>query len=218
VKPDRVRGTLTLLLCLLVLVVVALGMWQSAGASAGHTLTTPSLVPATGSTAYVPPVPTTVPAVVTVPDPPKIMNAIPSAAPTTGGVEIVISGVHFAGATKVTFNSIPATSHTVVSDEKITAVAPAHTAGTCELKVVGPGGTSLPYSFTYVEAPATTEAPTATTVTPTESTEMAATTLAETAREEEGGLAGGWIALIIVLVVVVVGGFVYVLRKGSRKA
>jgi hypothetical protein len=216
VKPDRVRGALTLLLCLLVLLVVALGMWQSAGVSAGHTLTTPSLVPATGSTAYVPPVPTTVPAVVTVPDPPKIMSAIPDEAPATGAIEIVIGGVHFSGATKVTFDNIPATSHTVVSDEKITAVAPAHAAGPCELKVIGPGGTSLPYSFTYVEAPTTAEAP-VTTVAPTATT-MAATTLAETEPEEAGGLAGGWIALIIVLAVVVVGGIVYVLRKGSRKA
>jgi hypothetical protein len=216
VKSVRVRRTSVLLLCLLAFVVVALGIWQSVGVTAGRTMTTPSLVPVTASTAYVPPVPTTVPAVVTVPDPPKILNVIPNEAPPTGAIEIVISGVHFSGATKVTFDSIPANTYTVVSDEKITAVAPAHAAGTCELKVVGPGGTSLPYLFTYVQTPTTAEAP-VTTVAPTATT-MVATTLAETEPEEEGGLADGWIALIIVLAVIVAVGIVYVLRKGSWKA
>jgi hypothetical protein len=102
VKSDRIRRTLTLLLCLLVFVVVALGMWQSVGVSAGHTVTTPPLVPATGSTttlppvpttvpatgstAYVPPVPTTVPAAATTYVPP-VPTTVPAAASTTSATE-----------------------------------------------------------------------------------------------------------------------------------
>lgn len=57
-----------------------------------------------------------------------------------GGQDIVITGTGFTGATAVTFLGTAATSYTVDSDTQITAVLPAHAAGSGNVEVTGPGG------------------------------------------------------------------------------
>jgi hypothetical protein len=160
---------------------------------------------------------------------PIVEDVDPNGGLTTGGNEVVITGVEFTGATAVTFGGTPATSFTVDLDTQITAIVPMHAPGTVQVQVTTPGGESPDTSaddYTYVESPATTAAPTTaaptteppTTAAPTETTMMPTTTIA-TDDEGGGGLSGGWIAFIVVIAVVVVGGmgtFVYRLGKRSK--
>jgi IPT/TIG domain/Regulator of chromosome condensation (RCC1) repeat len=55
---------------------------------------------------------------------------------------VTITGANFAGATAVMFGSLEAASFTVQSSTAITAVAPAQAAGTLDVTVVAPSGTS----------------------------------------------------------------------------
>ena len=75
---------------------------------------------------------------------PSITTITPTSGPTTGGTTVTISGTDFMGTTKVAFGSVAATSFTVVSDTKITAVAPAQAVGTRAVTVTSPGGTTVP--------------------------------------------------------------------------
>jgi hypothetical protein len=70
-----------------------------------------------------------------------------------GGYTVTILGTGFLGATAVAFGSTPATNFTVVSSNVITARVPAQAAGTVDVTVTGPGGTSVTSAadqFTYV--------------------------------------------------------------------
>jgi hypothetical protein len=90
---------------------------------------------------------------------PAITGISPSSGPTTGGTSVVISGSNFTGATAVKFGSKAATSFSVDSATKITAVAPAGSAGTVDVKVTTAGGTSPASSadrFTYRAPPTVT--------------------------------------------------------------
>lgn len=69
---------------------------------------------------------------------PTITSALPSGA--AAGATVTIVGTGFTGATQVQFGATNATSFTVVSDTEITAVMPAGTAGSAQVKVTTPGG------------------------------------------------------------------------------
>ena len=87
--------------------------------------------------------------------PPKISYVSPIAGGTSGGEQVTIDGSYFQGATAVYFGSIEATSFSVVSGTEIEAVDPAEQAGTVDITVTTPSGTSPTSSsdqFTY-EAP-----------------------------------------------------------------
>ena len=75
---------------------------------------------------------------------PLITKVAPTSGPTTGHTTVTITGSHFTGATKVNFGATtaPALSFHVVSDTQITAVSPAHAAGTVDVRVLTPGGYS----------------------------------------------------------------------------
>ena len=60
----------------------------------------------------------------------------------TSGVSVSIDGTGFTGATVVDFGTVAATSFAVDSDTQITATAPAEAAGTVDVRVTGPVGTS----------------------------------------------------------------------------
>jgi hypothetical protein len=66
----------------------------------------------------------------------------PTSGPSTGGTTVTITGSGFTGATGVRFGAKAAKSFTVVSDTEITAVSPAHAAGTVGIRVTTPGGVS----------------------------------------------------------------------------
>ncbi len=74
--------------------------------------------------------------------PPSVSSITPTSGPVDGGTTVTITGSGFSAATAVRFGSAAATSFTVHSDTDITAVAPAGAAGTVDVTVTGPSGTS----------------------------------------------------------------------------
>ncbi len=89
-------------------------------------------------------------------DAPAVTGLSPTAGPLVGGTTVTITGTNFNGATAVTFGGTPATSFTVNSDTSITAVSPAHVAGTVNVAVTTAAGTSASVAgsqFTYTSAP-----------------------------------------------------------------
>ena len=73
---------------------------------------------------------------------PTVIAAGPAAGPAAGATPVTIQGCGFTGATGVSFGTTAASSFTVVSDNAITAVSPVHAAGTVDITVTTPSGTS----------------------------------------------------------------------------
>ena len=73
---------------------------------------------------------------------PTVTGVSPTAGPTAGGTTVAIAGTGFSGATGVYFGLSAASSYTVNSPTSITATAPAGSAGTVDVTVTTPGGTS----------------------------------------------------------------------------
>src|SRR2546427_6646383 len=73
---------------------------------------------------------------------PVITSIKPDAGPTAGGNTVTIAGTCFNGATGVSFGGTPSPNFQVTSDVSITAVAPAGAAGTIDITITGPAGTS----------------------------------------------------------------------------
>jgi PGF-pre-PGF domain-containing protein len=93
------------------------------------------------------------PIVVTLPPPPVITVIAPASGLTAGGTNVTITGTWFLGATDVRFGTAPATNLTVNSDTNITVTSPVHLAGTADVTITTPGGTSsiVPADeFTYI--------------------------------------------------------------------
>lgn len=87
---------------------------------------------------------------------PVVFAISPSAGPLAGGTKVTITGYYLAGATAVRFGSQRATTFAVTSTTQIIAVAPPEHAGTVDLEVSGPAGTSSPVAadlFTYAPGP-----------------------------------------------------------------
>ena len=83
---------------------------------------------------------------------PTVTGISPSSGPASGGTSVTITGTNLTGATSVDFGTGAATSFAVVSDTKITAISPAGIAGTLDVRVTTPAGTSATGSadqFTY---------------------------------------------------------------------
>ena len=107
---------------------------------------------------------------------PTVTTITPTSGPTAGGTTVTINGTGFTGATRVAFGPVPASSFTVVSDTKITAVAPAEAASMQTIFVTTAGGTSTPVvavAVFYFDAPV----PTVTAVAPTSGPTAGGTTV-----------------------------------------
>ncbi|GGX78802.1 IPT/TIG domain-containing protein [Streptomyces anandii] len=87
---------------------------------------------------------------------PSLTGLSPAQGPVSGGTAVTLTGANLSGATAVRFDSTPAASYTIDSATQITAVTPAHAAGTTAVTVTTPGGTSNPLSFTFVASPSVT--------------------------------------------------------------
>jgi len=61
---------------------------------------------------------------------------------TAGGTPVTITGAGFTGATAVTFGGTAATAVVVVNANTLTATTPAKAAGTYDVRVTTPKGTS----------------------------------------------------------------------------
>ncbi|WP_249644683.1 ice-binding family protein [Nocardia sputi] len=84
---------------------------------------------------------------------PTLASVTPSSGPPSGGTVVVLTGTGLTGATAVSFGGTPATLFTVNSDTQITVLTPAHAAGTVQVTVTTPGGTSNGVAFTYIAVP-----------------------------------------------------------------
>jgi len=83
---------------------------------------------------------------------PVVTGISPSLGPAAGGTTVTITGSNLTGVTAVKFGTVTVTSFTVNSATKITVTSPAGTAGTVDVTVVAPGGTSATSSadqFSY---------------------------------------------------------------------
>ena len=86
---------------------------------------------------------------------PAVTGVSPDQGPEAGGTTVTVTGTGFEGATAVDFGGTPATSFTVTSPTTITATAPAGAAGTVNITVTAPTGTSAVTSadqYTYAVA------------------------------------------------------------------
>lgn len=84
---------------------------------------------------------------------PTVSSVAPNAGAATGGSAVVITGTGFTFASAVTFGGTAATSFTIDSATQITAVVPAHAAGTVDVVVtnnVGSGTLSGGFTFNTV--------------------------------------------------------------------
>jgi RHS repeat-associated protein len=88
--------------------------------------------------------------------PPTITAVAPIKGAIAGGQTVTISGTNFiAGETSVSFGGDAATTAIVTSSTTLTAVNPAHAAGTVGVSVTTPGGTAvLDGGFRYLDPPA----------------------------------------------------------------
>jgi hypothetical protein len=90
---------------------------------------------------------------------PSVTQITSTEGSTAGGVMVTVLGSNFTGASAVKFGSTAATTYTVVNDGLILATAPAESAGTIDITVTTPSGTSSTGSadqFTYSTAPTVT--------------------------------------------------------------
>ena len=73
---------------------------------------------------------------------PLVTAVSPATGPAAGGTLVTVSGAYFSGVTAVDFGATPATDFEFISATKISAIAPAHAAGTVQVKVTTPNGAS----------------------------------------------------------------------------
>jgi hypothetical protein len=119
---------------------------------------------------------------------PTVTAVSPNTGATAGGMAVVITGTNFDGATAVKFGSTAASSFTINSGAQVTAVAPAGSAGTVDITVTTPNGSSGTGSadqFTYQS----TAAPTVTGVSPTSGTTAGTTSVTITGTNFTGATA-----------------------------
>jgi hypothetical protein len=86
---------------------------------------------------------------------PVLATVSPPSGPSAGGNTVTLTGSAFTGATAVRFGATAAASVTVLSDTKLTAVAPPGT-GTAAVTVVTAAGVSNQLPYVYVAAPTLT--------------------------------------------------------------
>jgi hypothetical protein len=87
--------------------------------------------------------------------PPSITSVAPISGPDSGGTLVTITGTGFVSGAVVTIDSVTATSVSYVDATTITAVTPAHTAGTHDVTVTNPNNQSVTLSsaFSFVAPP-----------------------------------------------------------------
>ncbi len=88
---------------------------------------------------------------------PTVGGLSPGTGPAAGGTSVVITGTGFTGASAVDFGPLAATSFTVDSPTRITALSPAHAAATVDVRVTTPYGlspNSVQDDYRFVDRPA----------------------------------------------------------------
>lgn len=86
--------------------------------------------------------------------PPTVVTSIsPTLGPLAGGTLVTISGIGLFGANAVLFGAVPATSVTVISDNLVTAIAPAEAAGAVSVVVSTASSVSNGALYQYTPSP-----------------------------------------------------------------
>jgi plastocyanin len=88
------------------------------------------------------------------PPAPTIATFVPTSGPSAGGTGVVITGTGFGAGTTVLFGGIAATSVTIESSTRLTAIVPAHALGPVNITVRNAGGPSVVSTATYSYVPA----------------------------------------------------------------
>jgi plastocyanin len=88
------------------------------------------------------------------PPAPTIVNFVPASGPIAGGTGVVITGTGFGAGTTVLFGTSAATSVTIHDSTRLTAIVPAHAAGTVNITVRNAEGQSVVSTgaFSFVQA------------------------------------------------------------------
>lgn len=86
---------------------------------------------------------------------PAVSSVSPNSGSTSGGTSVTITGANFLSGAGASFGGVAATSVNVTNGTTLTAVTPAHTAGTVGIVVSNPDGQSgsLGNAFTYTPPP-----------------------------------------------------------------
>ncbi|GAA4187331.1 hypothetical protein GCM10022288_12170 [Gryllotalpicola kribbensis] len=107
--------------------------------------------------------------------PPTVSGIDPDQGPTTGGTQVTISGDDLGDATSVTVDGddVPFTQN---PDGSITVTMPPHDAGTAQIVVTTPSGSSDPVVFTYVSRDACVATPTSVSISPNHGPDTGGTT------------------------------------------
>jgi hypothetical protein len=79
---------------------------------------------------------------------PTLLN--PATGPAAGGTPVMVTGTGLTGATAVLFGTVPATGLTLGNDTELSCTSPAGAAGSVEVTVVTPVGTSAGLPYVYV--------------------------------------------------------------------
>ncbi len=83
---------------------------------------------------------------------PSIVSIIPTSGPDTGGTFVTISGTGFVDGAEITIDNVNATDVNFINDATITAVTPAHAAGTHDVTIINPDSqfATLPLAFSFI--------------------------------------------------------------------
>jgi hypothetical protein len=76
------------------------------------------------------------------PPPPAITRVTPTSVPVRGGWQVVVRGTDLTHVTRVLFGDRPAPTFTSVTARELNAVAPPHSAGAVNIRVITPHGVS----------------------------------------------------------------------------
>lgn len=85
-----------------------------------------------------------------------VSSVAPASGPATGGTPLIITGAGFVDGASVVIGGVAASDVRVISSQLISAIAPSHNAGACDVAVQNPSADRLTLAtgFTYVEGPA----------------------------------------------------------------
>jgi hypothetical protein len=163
------------------------------GATVDITVTTPGgTSPVTGADHFT----------YTAPVTPSVGAVSPSSGSTSGGTTVYITGAGFAGATAVNFGTTMATFYVQPDGTVITATSPAGAAGTVDVTVVTPGGTSATSANDHFAYVASTSPPTVSALSPNTGPSSGGTTVYVTGTNFAGASQvtfGGTSATFVVL-------------------
>jgi len=85
--------------------------------------------------------------------PPTITSVSPSTLDAAGGATVSIAGTNFVSGVTVKFDTLSATAVSFVSATQLTAIAPAHAAGSATVTVTNPDAQSARTTVTYIVPP-----------------------------------------------------------------